>query len=358
MIKGLTHDVETGIINRTVKFRGKINTGYAPKEPPNTTNMSKACGFFRFMKQVLRTSKDSTGKPIQFQEWVLDQDMQKLLQDANKGSTNPRRIEAICMDRDPDDMWDSHLGKYASGEGLVCKSYGKDTVPMQVAYEGEKRVWRKRLFDGKAMCPYENCPDYKKGDCKNRGHLHVYPLIRDNRNPYQLSTTSKNSIIAIGAALEKMYRDLALVYFMKVGELDKGFRGLAGTTYTLVHKKIKSGGRDVFVTQIEFSDEHSAYVMKTIRECVQAQQKALMAATIPNVAIAIESEKRIAIESNRDASVADINEDDDAGDASTEVTSVAVDADGDVVTDTKADVDKTASGTQLDAAAAALLTGK
>ena len=357
MIRGLTHDAETGILNRTVRFKGKISCGYAPKEPPNTGNFPQACGFFRMMKQVLKTTTVD-GKRVQFQEWTLDADLQKQLIDANKGNTNPRRIDAICMDMAPADMWESHLGKYSSSEGLICKSYGQGTIPMEVVYEGENRVWKPRLFNGKAECPYKDCPDYKEGACKVSGHLHVYPLLCDRLNPYQYSTRSQNTVIAIESALETMYRASAMAYKLKNGKLDQGFMGLAGITYTLVHKKIKSGGREVFVTQIEFSEDFSAYAMKMIRMGVQRQQQQLMQNEPDRVALS-EGDQPLMIESNRGLAASELTDESDAADPNIPSGGgLGVEAEKEVATDFAADADKAKSGAPLDAAAATLIEGK
>ena len=353
MIKGLTHDAETGIINRIVKFKGKINTGYGPNEAPNTKNSPVPCGFFRFMKQVVKQTTVN-GVKTQYQDWILDPVMQKQLQEACRGNTQPRRLEAICMNAiSPDDMWESFCGKFSGSDGLVCKSYGVGSKPMHVVYEGDKRVWKPRLFNGKAECPYTDCLDYKEGKCKDTGILHVYPLICDRMNPYQLSTNSKNTILAIESALYTMYNTMAGIYCLAndVGKLGNDFRGIEGIPYSLVHKNITSGGKRVFVTQIDFSDEYSAFTMGMIRTHLQARQRLMMAEAKSKMGmIGTEAEAGIALESNRNLAIesAIVDDEDDAGDAAAMGMTPESEVDAEAV-------DKQASGSRLDAAAGQLL---
>ena len=354
MIKGLTHDVETGVINRIVNFKGKINAGYGPKEPPNTKNSPVACGFFRFMKQVLKTEV-LNGAKVQYQDWVLDPVMQKQLQEANRNNTEPRRIEAICMNAvSPSDMWESFLGKFTQADGMVCKSYGEGSKPQHVVYEGDKRVWKPRLFKGENVCPYKDCPDYKEGKCKETGILHVYPLICDRMNPYQFSTKSKNTILAIESSLNTMYETMASIYCLanNVRKLGPDFRGIEGLTYSLVHKNIVSGGKKVFVTKIEFSDDYSAFAMGMIRTHLQTNQRLMMdraKTLITGGQAQPPQEQEILLESSRALAIESDVEDDDAGDA-VPLNGVVVEPEVDV-----AAVDKEASGSKLDAAAASLL---
>ena len=360
MIKGLTHDVGTGVINRIVKFKGKINTGYGPKEAPNTKNNPVPCGFFRFMKQVIK-KETVNGVPTQYQQWMLDPAMQKLLQEANKGATEPRRLEAICMNAvSPGDMWESFCGKFSASDGLICKSYGEGSKPMHVVYEGEKRVWKPRLFKGENICPYTECPDYKEGKCKETGILHVYPLLCDRMNPYQFSTKSKNTILAIESSLEIMYNTMASIYCLanNVRKLGPDFRGLEGITYSLVHKNITSGGKKVFVTQVEFSDEYSAFAMGMIRTHIQGRQKLMMAEAKAQIESGIltgpKEEEPALIEGNRnpmiESGVVDSEDEGDGTDVPMNGPAVEVEA------ETVADTDKASSGARLDSAAADLLT--
>jgi hypothetical protein len=278
MIKGLTHDQVTGVMNAVAKFKGKISTGYQPLEAPNKTNSPKASGFFRILKQVNATTT-LNGVKTTIQKWALNDTIQKELVKLNKSSNEPRRIECMCFDPTPDQMWESYLGKFSSSEGLECKSHGEGTVPIELVYEGDKRVRKERLFDGKASCPYKNCPDYKKNACKEIGTMKAYPMVDLSINPYQFTTRSLNTISSIEYGLNTMYNAAAMAHKLRciqTGNPNLKFDGLVGVKFTLVHRKIKSGGRDVFVTQIEHSDDFSSYIMKTIRQGIENKQTLML----------------------------------------------------------------------------------
>lgn len=282
MIKGLTHDAETGVMNQTVRYKGNISAGYGPNEGPNKTNSPKACGFFRFMKQV-NITKVVGGQKMTVQEYVLSDDIQKKLQAVNNNSLEPRRIECMCMDPTPDLMWESYLGKFSSSEGLVCRSHGEGTVPTELYYEGDERRYRSRLFDGKPVCPYKECPDYKNKKCKETGVLKTFPMVDLSINPYKFTTRSLNTITSIECALQTMFNAAKMAHKLKclqLGREDIKFDGLLGVKFTLVHRKIKSGGRDVFVTQIEHSEEFSNYVMSAIRSGIESKQKLLQSGNV------------------------------------------------------------------------------
>jgi hypothetical protein len=353
MIKGLTHDVESGVINRVIRFRGKISAGYAPNEPPNKNSYPMPCGFFRFLKKVLKPIV-LNGVTTHVQEWTLDQEMQSLLTKANKGSTNPRRIEAVCMFPTPEEMWDSYMGKYSATAGLLCKSNGKDSVAMQIVQKGDSRVWEPRLFNGKPGCPYDQCPDFKAKACKCVGILHVYPTIHDALNPYQYTTRSVNSVLNIESALNTMYNIQRSVYQSVNGKIDEYFTGLAGLTYTLVHSKIKSGGRDVFVTQIEFSEQFSNFAMRLLRENAQKQQALIMSSkyTFPRLG---DSNNNIDLIENTKPELAEISEESDSG---LETITEGGTSEQEVAVEFNADADKIAEVKTLDAAAKDLLDSK
>lgn len=282
MIKGLTHDAGTGVMNQTVKYKGNISTGYGPNDGPNKSNSPKACGFFRFMKQV-NITKVIGGNKMTIQEYVVNKEVQEKIQAANNGSLEPRRVECMCMDPTPDTMWESYLGKFSASEGVLCKSHGENTVPTELYYEGEERKYRPRLFDGKASCPYKDCPDYKAKKCKEVGVLKTFPLVDLSINPYKFTTRSLNTITSIECALNTMFGAARMAHKMKclqLGRDDIKFDGLMGVKFTLVHRKIKSGGRDVFITQIEHSEDFSNYVMSTIRTGIESKQKLLQSGNV------------------------------------------------------------------------------
>jgi len=281
MIKGLTHDVETGVPNKITKFKGKISTGWQPNEGPNKRNAPLASGYFRVMKEVVSTIRLAGNKTQQVKKWVQNDEVQNELIKACNDSKTPRKIEFMCLHKTPAEMWEPYLGKFSQTEGLMCKSNGQGTIPIQLEYEGENRVRKPRLFDGKAECPYKECPDYKERVCKEVAHLKLFPLVDMSTNPYQLTTRSINTIMAISSALDDMYNLSRAAWKIQCQEQGKmlPFDGLFGVKMSLVHRKIKSGGREVYITQIEPSAEFSASVMAVVQRGIAKKQHAALTAS-------------------------------------------------------------------------------
>lgn len=293
MIVGLTNDAETKTLIRTTRFKGKISAGYAPNEPPNNTNSPKPSGFYRILKQVQITKREG-GKTFQIQQWVLNDDIQKKLIAENAGNENPRRVSGMFLYKTPEENWESYLGKYSSTEGLLCKSYGAGTVPTEVVYnEKGERIRRPRLFSGKAECPYEQCPDYQKGVCKECGLLKVFPFVDLQPMPYQFTTRSINSIMAINTAIHEIYSliEAAHGFFEKETGKKLKFKGLEGVKYCLVHRKIKSGGREVFITQLEPASDIGNTVMSVIRRGIESSQQGMLTGTVGMVDLLEKPEK-------------------------------------------------------------------
>lgn len=360
MITGLTHNL-TGEANDQTRIRGKISTGYAPKEAPNTKDMAVASGFFRILKPVM-VNVMIGGKPTPMQKWVVDDVAQKLLIDANKGNTTPRRIEGIFMKRLPSQVWESFMGKFSKSDGLICKSQGKGSVAMEVVYDrNDKRSWKQRKFKDCDTCPYDECPDFKSGACKPTGLLKVHPLIMDRADPYQLSTHSINTILKIESALKQVYDLSAMAYMLKRGGLDENFMGLAGITYTLIHKKVKSGGRDVFITELECGETFGAYAMRAIKEGIQAQNERILSGanlaqisitgSVTNTPVLAEPSQPLLLENEDSGPASGIVLPETNDDGGEEVVESITNAEDIVNASTPA----TPAGTGLDAAAADLL---
>lgn len=276
MIKGLTHNAEDGVINKITKFKGKISAGWAPNEGPNKKNAPMASGFFRLLKQVI-VKRRVNQQEKQFQEWAENEEIQNALVEANGGNKQPRKIEFMCLFKTPQELWEAYLGKFSDTEGLLCKSYGQGTEPIELKYDEKgNRVRQPRMFDGKAECPYKECPDYKKKLCKEVGQLKVFPLVDLSTNPYQFTTRSINTIMAINSSLDDMYNLAKAAHAIRCQETGKQipFDGLFGVKMILVHRKIKSGGRDVFVTQIEPSAEFAKSVMSVVKRGIERKQLA------------------------------------------------------------------------------------
>jgi len=265
MIKGLTHDIETGIPNKVTKFKGKISTGFAPGEGPNKSNYPTAAGFFRLLKQVTKTQRVG-GKDVAIVKWVENDPIQKALSDTIESKT-PRKLDFISMYKTPSEIWESYLGKYSNVDGLVCKSMGEGSIPTELIVTGDIRERKPRLFDGKAECPYKECPDFKANKCCERGFMKVFPLVDMSTQPYQFTTTSINTILAIESSLDDMYNIARAAHLIRIRETGKEvpFEGLFGVNMSLIHKKISSGGRKVFITELAPSPEFSASMMSVIQ---------------------------------------------------------------------------------------------
>jgi len=270
-IRGLTHD-ENGEANRIVKYRGKISTGYAPGEPPNTSNHPVAAGFFRFLKETTKTMKAGS-KEIVTKHWVTNEPVQKEACDRAK-TQYPRKIEVYSFYQAPTDLWECSLSMYSSSEGLLCKSNGLGTIAKQLVMDGEKRTWVNRSFDGKEGCLYKGCPDYIAGRCKAIGLMKCFPAADLAPNPYRFETRSINTIIGIESSLEDLYNLLRVAHTIRQHEAGKQlpFDGFFGSKLVLSHRKIKSGGRDVFITDVLPSLEFTEAVMEPIKRGLLKKQ--------------------------------------------------------------------------------------
>jgi hypothetical protein len=150
LIKGLTHDEESGLSQMVVKYHGKISTGWAPQEGPNKKNAPAAAGFFRILKEVTKTERvGNTPETVAVKYWVLNEPIQKSLEKTVKDQ-RPRRVEIISLYKTPQEMWDSHLAMYSSSEGLLCKSHGKGENAKYLTFDPDGgRQWIDREFEGK-----------------------------------------------------------------------------------------------------------------------------------------------------------------------------------------------------------------
>lgn len=262
-IIGLTHD-ENNIQNANVKYRGKISVGYAAGEGPNNTNFPAAAGFFRMLTE--KTVQKRVGvKMLPVKEWVLNNPVQKALQDMYKQGEAPRMLEVVSLSYAPEDIWESYMAMY-NGDGLACKGHGQGTIAKYVDFDEKgDRVWKTRT------CTYNECPYKIDGKCKAHGTLTAYPTVDFTPpNPYRLETNSINTIMNIESSLTQIYNMLKLSHVIKektAGHKIK-FDGLFGIKFILVHKKQKSGGKDVFVTEINLSKESRAGSSEIIHQAL------------------------------------------------------------------------------------------
>ncbi len=277
MIKGLTHD-EYGELNKIVKYRGKISAGFAPGEGPNKKNYPVACGFFRFLKEVVTVKRlGASQKTANIKEWILNEPVQQALE---KSQTNPnkmpRRIEIVSLYKTIMEMWESSLAMYSGNEGLMCKSHGQGTNAKYLTFgpDGE-RIWINREFDGKEGCIYKDCPDFRDGKCKPIGLMKCFPVVDMAPNPYRFETRSINTIMGIESSLHDMWTLLQAAHAVKQMEAKKPlpFDGFFGAKLQMVHRKTKSGGREIYITDIMPTEEFTELVMEPIRRGLITRRK-------------------------------------------------------------------------------------
>jgi len=275
MIKGITHE-EDGTQVKVTKYRGKISAGYAPGEGPNKQKYPQAAGFFRILKEVTIQSKVGS-KPITKKEWVLNEKVQEALEQSLPNPNKmPRRIEIVSLYRTSQEMWESAMTYYSGTEGLLCKSHGKGTPARQLIFDPNgEREWINREFDGVPGCAMEECPDRKAKKCKPTGLLKCFPVIDMTPNPYRFETGSINTIIGIESSLNDMENLLKAAHMVRQIEAKKEipYDGFFGAKLYLVHKKAKSGGRDIFITDIMPTEEFTASVMEPIRRGMEDKAK-------------------------------------------------------------------------------------
>ncbi len=272
MIKGLTHDEETGNLHKVTKYKGKISAGFAPGEGPNQTNHPVAAGFFRMLKEQTKTERvGSSQKTVVVKEWILNDEVQKALVETLRNEM-PRRVEIVCLYRTPEDMWESSLAMYSRTDGLICKSHGKGTNARFLKLgANNEREWIDREFEGVNGCPYHDCPDFQAGKCKAIGLLKCFPVVDLAPNPYRFETRSINTIIGLESAFQDLWTLLRSAHVIKQHEADKElpFDGFFGMKMHLIHRKIKSGGREVYITDMMPTPEFTALVMEPLQRWIK-----------------------------------------------------------------------------------------
>lgn len=335
LIKGLTHN-QDGILNMVEKYRGKISAGYAPNEGPNNKNYPVAAGFFRMLKEITTTDRVGASQTtVVNRSWVLNEAVQKKLEKTLSNKT-PRRIELVSLYKTPAEMWDSCLAMFSTSEGLMCKSHGKGTNARQLTFTPDgDRLWVDRNFDGQKGCMHEECPDFISKKCKPLGMLKCFPAIDLAPNPYRFETRSLNTIIGIESSLAKYWNLLNVAHAVKEREAEKSlkFDGFFGVKMYLIHKKTKSGGRDVFISELLSTESFENEVMEPIKRglamkseqakikgskeslsLLEIAENALLETTVnentdeESVLLAIEDQKEIATHFGADADKSDSQE--------------------------------------------------
>ena len=112
--------------------------------------------------------------------------------------------------------------------------------------------------NGQTGCIYKNCPDWVEGHCKETAVLKCYPDVAFTPpNPYRLDTRSINSVSRMSSNILEIWDMLKVAHTIKERSLNKEleFNGFFGVELYLVHKKIRSGGRDVYITEIHPTKE-------------------------------------------------------------------------------------------------------
>lgn len=265
-IRGLTHG-DDGVINKKTLYKGKISVGHAAGECGNSKKYPVASGYFKIMREITEDVKKG-GKTFTVKKWIVDKVLQDKLERANsfeKGkpqTKTPRYMSILCFDTNPESMWESYLGMYTDG-GLMCKSHGKGTTADRVRFtsNGERERFKQE-------CPYKKCEDFIEGRCKQYGMMKVYPVEDPTPpNPYSLQTSSINTILSIENGLNDIYNLIKTSHMcrcIEANDSDLKFDGMLLAKLTLVHKKIQSGGKEVYITEVYASPELRKQLMGPI----------------------------------------------------------------------------------------------
>jgi hypothetical protein len=267
MIVGVTHG-EDGTIHKITKYRGKISTGFAAGEGTNKSNHPVPAGFFRLLRETITNQRTAGGQVIATKQWVINTVAQEKLQEVNNKSSDPRRLEFVCLYQTAEEFWESSLAMYGQSEGLLCKSHGMGTNARQLQYNDKgERSWIDRMFDGKVGCTFEKCPDYISKLCKPIGLMKIFPVVDMAPNPYRFETRSINTILGIESSLSDLSSLLKAAHAVKQIEAGKAlpFDGFFGQRLIMWHHKVKSGGRDVYITDVLPTADFTKFVMEPIK---------------------------------------------------------------------------------------------
>lgn len=316
MINGLTVNTQH---QKKMTFKGKISTGYAPGEGPNQEGYPVAAGFFRMLRSTVERKRVS-GKVVEYNAWKINSDIQKALEDETK-SDKPTFIKCVSMVNTPEQMWDSHLAMFNQKQEVMCKGYGEGT---EASLLKEVRGERTRV---PRECKYKECPDYKSGACRECANMIVWPLIDfSTLRPYKFTTNSINTIVNIETMLYSIYDQLKVAYVVEKNKNPEigPFKGLFGLNFYLRHKRIKSGGRDVFVTELLPSKDVEGMISKPLLELASAENSMLLLTEVRREAAQIayqgESESGVSVKYLEDdiTEVAEVIEDNKAEEPSKE----------------------------------------
>lgn len=311
MIRGMTHGVD-GVLNHVTKYRGKISTGYGPKEAPNNENHPVACGFFRMLKEINETQTiGASKKVVVIKRWITNQIAQEALIKQNKDSKTPRLLEFVCLHHSPEDIWESCMAMFSGTDGLLCRSNGEGTPAKFLTFgEGGARIWIDRKFNNKPGCAYKNCPDFCSGKCKPLGLLKVFPTCDLSTMPYRFETRSINTIIGLESYLKDLWTLLNAAHTIRQIEAGEKlpFDGFFGAKLCLVHRKIKSGGREVFVTDLFPTADFNTLVMEPIKRGLEQKKNMAMIAGAAGSMPLLEQAAENLLAAPQDSSVLDVDD--------------------------------------------------
>jgi len=232
------------------------------------------------LKEVVRQSRATSGNATQtmLKDWLLNEAIQDLLIAANNGNLQPRKLQFISLYQSPDDMWESSLAMYGN-DGLVCKSHGEGTEAKHLTFAADgSRIWSPRVFNDTPGCIYRECPDFMAGKCKPIGLLKVHPIVDMEPNPYRFETRSINTIIGVESQLHDLFALSRASHAVKAQEQGNRipFEGLFGAKLEMRHRKMTSGGREVFITDIVPSKEFAESLMVPIRRGIERNNVAAL----------------------------------------------------------------------------------
>ncbi len=270
MIVGLTHNAETKEQNKIVKYKGKISTGWAPGEGPGKFNYPRSSGFFRMLKEVNETIRVGVKQEKKTQrKWVTNEPVQAALEATCNGSKEPRRLEIVSMYSGITEIWESSLAWFSGGDGLVCQSQGRGTTAKMLEIQGGERRWIDR------PCMFQDCPQYIEKKCCVLGRLKCFPSVDFAINPYRFETKSINSIIGIESNLVDLFRLTKAAHIARQYEAGKllPFDGLFGAKLMLVLRKMKSGGKEIYCTDLMPSPEFNEMIMEPVKRGLATKAK-------------------------------------------------------------------------------------
>ena len=110
--------------------------------------------------------------------------------------------------------------------------------------------------------------------------MKIFPTVDLSTMPYRFETRSINTVIGIESSLNDLWTLLNAAHAIKQMEAGSTlpFDGFFGAKLFLIHRKIKSGGREVFITDLFPTPDFNIMVMEPIKRGLeQKKNRALLA---------------------------------------------------------------------------------